>query len=233
MPAFHRLVSTRTEGARRGTVRTVARVDDFLHGFEVTLDVRDGAIHRASATAHRHPWTTCPGALASVAAARGPLADAAATIADAPRDTTCVHVNDLVWLAARQHPDRRYEMEIDPFQATLERDGREVMRWPLHRWQISGTGPFAGLSLAGTGWAEALAAVDPDGADGDGREAVRVLRRGLLVAVGYYTLDWRTITRGTDVPRDVMADTCHTFSGERTEQAVCLAEAPDRRSRPR
>ena len=79
-------------------------------------------------------------------------------------------------------------------------------------------------------WHERLDEID---ASFDLREAVKVLRRGILVAIGYYLLDWDGIERGTDVPADIMANTCHTFSDERVASAVCLVEVPERRSRPR
>lgn len=226
-------MSTRTEPGRRGSLRSTARVDDFFHGFEVTLDHRDGELTEAGATAHRHPWTTCPGALPSVARIRGKVSYAPVTIARTPRPHTCVHVNDLVWLAAQQHESRRYEIEVTPFEARLERDGHLVLVWQLHQWTITGSGPFAGLGISPAGWADRLDRVGGSGADPELREAVRVLRRGVLVAIGYYTLDWRSIERGTDIHAGVMADTCHTFSEDRPEQAVCLAGTPDRRSRPR
>ncbi len=232
MASFHRQVHTRTAPSRRGLLQATARVDDFFHGFEVQLDVRGGEVIRSAATAHRHPWTTCPGALASVRAVRGPAMYAANTINRLPRAATCVHVNDLVWLAARQHVERAYAIEVTPFEARLARDGLPILVWQLHHWTISG-GPFDGLGPTGAGWAAALDQIGSTGADPELREAVRVLRRGVLVAIGYYTLDWRSIERGTDVPREIMADTCHTFSPAQIESAICLASTPDRRSRPR
>jgi len=233
MPSFHRQVHTRTTPSRRGQLQATARVDDFFHGFEVQLEVRDGEVVGSEATTHRHPWTTCPGALASVGTVRGPASYAATTVNRLPRSTTCVHLNDLVWLAAMQHVERTYEIEVTPFVATLARDGAHLLTWQLHQWTISGDGPFAGLIPVGSGWPAALDRIGVTGADPELREAVRVLRRGVLVAIGYYTLEWRSIERGADVPREIMADTCHTFSPGQVESTVCLAATPDRRGRPR
>lgn len=206
-----------------GDLRTTARVDDWFHGFEVTVEHRDGVVTGASASSHLHPWTTCAGALASVSAVRGPLAIASRSLVTTPRDRTCVHLNDLVWLATRAHARRRYDLEVTPDRARLERDGDVVLDLPLVDWSVVGDGPYAGLFLPGEWWADRLADV---GADDDLREAVRVLRRGGSVAMGYYTLDWVDIERGRDIDVRVMHDTCHTFSAERVTTAVSLVRRP-------
>lgn len=211
-------------------MHSTATVDDWFHGFEVTLDFRGDELVHAAASASRHPWSTCPGALDSVTHLSGPAEDLGAAIIAAPRDTTCVHVNDLVWLASHQHEQRRYEMEVTPALATMERDGKPLLSWKLRHWTILGTGKLAGLGMSDTRWHERLDAMS---AGFDLREATKVLRRGVLVAMGYYQLDWDRIERGTDVPHEIMANTCHTFSSARVASAVCMAEVPERRSRAR
>lgn len=224
---FRRAVTVVTEPEPTGDgahdQRTVARVDDWFHGFEIVLRHRDGVVTDAVASSHRHPWTTCPGALASVTTVSGPLAIASRPLVTLPRRRTCVHLNDLAWLATRAHRRRRYDLEVTPGRARLERDGEVVLDLPLRDWSVTGDGPYAGLYLPGEWWAERLADV---GADEDLREAVRVLRRGGSVAMGYFTLDWATITRGDDIDARVMHDTCHTFSTEQVATAVCLARRP-------
>lgn len=220
---YRRIVTASRRPTADGSERCTARVDDWFHGFEVVLDVRDGRITAARATAHRHPWTTCAGALPSVEALVGvPLADAATTVVRLGRAATCVHVNDLVWLAGQGHAERRYDVEVTPAAVVTSRDGDEVLRWPLAGWVVT-DGPFAGTTPFGTGFATVL---DRLGADDDLREAVRVARRGAAVGCGYHTLDWPNLHRGHDVEGDVMAGTCHAFSPGVIERTVRLAEPP-------
>ncbi len=230
MTSFRRVVSTATTIEGDGSFAATARVDDWFHGFEVTIEGRDGVAERVGASTHRHPWTTCPGALASTVGLAGPVGTLARAAVSQPSEATCVHINDLIWLAARLHPQRRYEIDVTPRSATLARDGAPLLEWKLDGWRIDGTGRFRGLGFGGEGWPEAL---DDVGAGGDLREAVRVMRRGVMVAMGYFELDWRRIRVGTDVPADVMADTCHTFSSPRVSVATCLVEPPERRAAPR
>jgi hypothetical protein len=230
VPAYHRTVVVRTEAGPAGTVRSIARVDDWFHGFEVALDVRDGEVVGADASTDRHPWTTCPGALASVRDLRGPVGEAAASLIGAPRASTCVHLNDLVTLAARQHPLRHYEMFVTTREAQLRRDGEPTLDWRLRNWSIEGTGSLAGLGMSDPRWATKL---DDIAASADLREAIKVLRRGVLVAIGYYLIEWRRIHAATEVEPPVMAGTCHTFSDPTVGRATSLVAVPDRRARPR
>jgi len=206
-----------------GTHTLVARVDDWFHGFEVRLRCDGTEVIDASATAHRHPWSSCPGALASVARLRGPLAMVAAQLAHAPRSTSCVHVTDLVWLAAQSHGLRNYQIELDPYEATLTRDGEELLRWPLDEFKIADDGPFHGLGPGLKGWSKQLASVS---ADREFREAVRVMRRGMLVGVGYYTLEWSSYACGADVPHETMADSCYAFTSDRMATSDRVARVP-------
>lgn len=227
MTAFHRSVVATTSLHPDGSFVASARVDDWLHGFEVTIHGRDDVAENVVATTHRHPWTTCPGALASVASLTGPVRSLPSAAVELPTDATCVHVNDLVWLASRLHAERRYDIEVTRQVAILARDDTTLLQWPLDEWRIEGTGRFRGLGFAGAGWSSAL---DDVGAGPDLREAVRIMRRAIMVAMGYYELDWRRIRVGTDVPAAVMADSCHTFSPGRVGAATCLVEPPERRS---
>ena len=220
---YHRTVTARRERLGGGAERRTARVDDWFHGFEVVLDGRDGRVEVAVATAHRHPWTTCVGALPSVGALEGvPFDEVARATVRLGRAATCVHVNDLVWLAGRGHDHRRYDVEVTPAHVVTWRDGEEVLRWPLEGWVVT-EGPFAGTTPFGTGFASVL---DRLGADDDLREAVRVARRGAAVGCGYHTLDWPNLHVGADVEGDVMAGTCHAFSPGVIERTVRLAEPP-------
>jgi hypothetical protein len=152
------------------------------------------------------------------------MAEAAARVISRPVDTTCVHVNDLVWFAAGAS-DRQYHCEVRPERLTLRCDGDPCLDWPLADYRIV-AGRFDGLLFRDPRWPATL---DAREADVDEREAVKVARRALAVAMGYYELDWAAITTGVDVPQDVMANSCHTFCDRRVASAVCLV-APPRRS---
>src|SRR5689334_13696936 len=156
MPAYHRVVTARVEAGPAGTVRSVARVDDWFHGFEVVLDFDGDELVSGSATSDRHPWSTCPGALASVRRLSGRAEELGPAIVSAPRGGTCVHVNDLVWLAAERHSRRHYEMIVTTREAELRRDGERMLKWKLRRWVIDGTGMLSGLGMADPRWGETL-----------------------------------------------------------------------------
>jgi hypothetical protein len=221
---FVRTVVARTVDGPGGTERSVASVDDHFHGFTVRLDVRAGTVIDAEAGSHRHPWTTCPGALASVGRLRGPVTEVARTIVGTDRSHTCVHVNDLVWLAARTHEDRRYDVEVTPLGATLRRDRSPHLGWRFEGWVVTSPGPFGGLHVADGTWAGRLAEA---GLDDDEREAARILRRAATVAIGYYDLDWPSYRVAADLGLGPMADSCHTFTRGRSDDARRLAAVPD------
>jgi len=224
MAPYLRTVVTRVDEGPGGTSSHVARLDDHFHGFEVTLDVRGGVVIAAAATSHRAPWSTCPGALDSVARLRGPLPQVTRDLVREPRRNTCVHVNDLVWLATQGHASRRYDVEVTPTGASLHRDGEPLFGWRLDSYQIASPGPFQGLGVQDLAWAERLRAV---GADDDLREAVRVLRRALLVAIGYFELPWAEVATAADSHAGTMVNSCHTFSDGTVELARRTAVPPD------
>ncbi len=207
-----------------GTETARARLDDPFHGFEVTLSVRGDSVIGAEATSHRHPWTTCPGALPSARSTLGSIDEAADRLYSSPRADTCVHVNDLVALASRRHEHRRYDVEVTPHGASLTRDAEPHLGWRLDDWVITSPGPYAGLHFADRGWRDRLAVAS---VDDDTREALRVMRRAIAVAMGYYELDWSSFEMATDIDWSVMAESCHTFSGAQVTLARRLAVPPD------
>jgi len=219
---FERTIRLWTERGEGGH-RACGRVDDHFHGFEVHLDVVDGNVVGAEAVSHKQPWTTCHGALPSVAKLSGRLDDVAAQLHAAPRDTTCVHVSDLVTLAARAHDGRRYDVEAEPDRVVVRRDGSLVFDWELAGWKIVEPGPFEGFWFSGSPWSAALDGLD---VDDDYREATFVLRRGILVGIGYYELPWETIEGGSSIEYDVMVGSCHTFTEPQLSAAVSLVEPP-------
>jgi hypothetical protein len=224
MAPYTRTVQTRVVDDPGGASRSIATVDDHFHGFEVVLELRDGEVVSASAASHRHPWSTCPGALRSVPTLRGAPDTVARSLLERGREHTCVHVNDLVWLASRLHRQRRYDIEVTPSGASLARDGVPVFDWRLDGWTIVSTGPFEGMFVLGPELRERLATL---GADDDLREALRVMRRAVAVAMGYFELDWASFETAADIDWSVMAGSCHTFTEARLNSAQRLARLPD------
>lgn len=224
MAPYTRTVQSRIVGGPAGARRSIARVDDHFHGFEVVLELRDREVVGASATSRRHPWSTCPGALASVPSLRGDPDTVSRALFDKAREHTCVHVNDLVWLASRLHEHRRYDIEITPHGASLVRDGAPLLGWRLDGWTIVSPGPLEGVFVLGPEVGERL---DAQGADDELREAVRVMRRAVAVAMGYFELDWASFETAADIDWSVMVGSCHTFTEGRLPSARRLATVPD------
>jgi hypothetical protein len=224
MAPYTRVLLIETVDGPGGTSRSRARLDDPFHGFEVTLDVRGDGVISSAATSHRHPWTTCPGALGSVESVRGPVGGAADQVYAMPRAHTCVHVNDLVWLASQQHEQRRYEVEVTPHGAALIRDGQPLFGWRLADWVIASPGPFEGWHFADARWRACLRSTE---LDADTREGLRIARRAVAVAMGYYELDWLSFETAADIDWSVMAESCHTFSSTRVRLARRLVDPPD------
>lgn len=199
------------------------RVTDHFHDFEVQLEVSGDEVVGAEAIAHKQPWTTCDGALASVEQLRGPLSALADQLHAAPRDTTCVHLSDLTTLTAHGHDDRRYDVDARPDHVRVRRDGETVLDVGLDKWKIAEPGPFDGFWFTGSPW---QAALDELAADHDEREAVFVLRRGILVGIGFFELPWETIEGGSSIEYDVMTGSCHTFTEPQLSVAVSLVDPP-------
>jgi hypothetical protein len=225
VPPFRRTLVAGAVAGDDGIVVSTARLDDYFHAFEAAFHVRDGEVVGASAAAYRTPWATCPGAVASVAALRGPAADVGQRLVGTDRSHTCVHLTDTAWLASRMHARREYELTATREGAHLRRDGEAALEWPLRGWLVAAPGPFEGMSPTDKRWAAVL---DEIGAGDELREAVRVMRRGLLVAIGYWELDWAAFATAADAGGPNMLGTCHTYTEPQLSRSVRTARVPPR-----
>ncbi len=219
---FVRVIEIASEPTPGGGTRTTAQVDDWFHGFSVTVDRLGDEVVRVAADTHRHPWTTCPGALEAVGLLAGPAADLPARVAAVRRDERCTHVLDLLLLAHRSGRTRRYDVVLEPEAAWVCVDGEERLAWALDDFRIVAPGPFDRLSARRKGWRAALEKVG----DPDEREAAEVLRRGLVVGIGYYTLPWEEVEGGSGMLRRPITGSCWAFSHDRVHDSDRVARVP-------
>jgi hypothetical protein len=192
-------------------------LEDSFHHFRVSIAHGDGAVTSVDGEAVRHPWSTCPDALAPLRALVGApvTADATAHGAHADARTTCTHWFDLAGLAIAQagagRERRSYEMAVgerDPegrTTARLSRDGEDVLAWEVGVQDVLGPEPYAGQAMGRGFLAWANAALDPDTA-----EAAIALRRACRTSLGLL-MDLDDFETAAEVGHG-MADTCHTFS---------------------
>ena len=192
-------------------------LEDSFHHFRVSIAHRDGRVTAVDGEAVRHPWSTCPDALAPLQALVGaPITtDATAHGAHADARSTCTHWFDLAGLAMAQagagRAERRYTMtvgerdEAGRTAAHLERDGDPVLAWEVDLRSVLGPEPYSGQDLGRGFLAWANATLDPETA-----EAAIVLRRGCRTALGLL-MDLDDYETAAEVGHN-LADTCHTFS---------------------
>jgi Protein of unknown function (DUF2889) len=192
-------------------------LEDSFHHFRVSLAHEGGRVTAVDGEAVRHPWSTCPDALAPLRALIGaPItADATAHGAHADARTTCTHWFDLAGLAMAQagagRTERRYAMTVGERDgagrtvAHLERDGSPVLQWDVDGTSVLGPEPFTGQAMGRGFLAWANATLDPETA-----EAAIVLRRGCRTSLGLL-MDLDDYETAAEVGHN-LANTCHTFS---------------------
>jgi Protein of unknown function (DUF2889) len=212
-------------GAYRRRIELVTRspsvvegeVEDDFHHFRVSIAHEDGTVVAVDGETPRHPWSTCPDALAPLRALVGaPVTTDATAIGEHtdPR-TTCTHWFDLAGLviaqagAGRDH--RRYDIEIPDRDrkgrttAHLARDGEPILDWDVGAQDVLGPDPYTGQAMGRGFLAWANATLDPDTA-----EAAIVLRRGCRTSLGLL-MDLDDYERASEIGHG-MENTCHTFS---------------------
>ena len=216
---------TRVGGAYRRRIELLTtspsavsgELEDSFHHFRVSIAHEGGRVTAVDGEAVRHPWSTCPDALAPLQALVGaPITtDATAHGAHADARATCTHWFDLAGLAMAQagagRADRRYEMTVGERDdagrtvARLERDGSPVLDWDVDVTSVLGPDPFTGQEMGRGFLAWANATLDPETA-----EAAIVLRRGCRTALGLL-MDLDDYSTAAEVGHS-MENTCHTFS---------------------
>ncbi|MCB0995257.1 MAG: hypothetical protein KDB21_09220, partial [Acidimicrobiales bacterium] len=157
--------------------------------YECVLHHRDGRVAGWDVDPLRTPWSPCAGSATQLDELIGtPLSTSTlASAAGLDVRQQCTHLFDLALLtishAARGIAERHYDATVPdwtepPFAATLDRDGRRMLRWELGTTaEITAPPGFAGVSLRGGFLAWSEQRLHPDLA-----EAAQVLRRAVWLS---------------------------------------------------
>jgi hypothetical protein len=191
-------------------------LEDSFHHFRVSIAHEGGRVTAVDGEAVRHPWTTCPDALAPLRALVGApvTTDATGHGEHADARTTCTHWFDLAGLAIAQagagRERRRYDVVVGDRDrgrttAELARDGEPLLHWDVDVSTVIGPEPYAGQEMGRGFLAWANAELDPEVA-----EAAIVLRRACRTSLGLL-MDLDDYEVAADVGNG-MENTCHTFS---------------------
>ncbi len=140
----------------------VVGLEDDMHHYEAALNHDGRRITEASAAGPRMPWEPCSGALDQLQLLVGcPLTSSAAEVfAWTDVRQQCTHLYDAAVLgvlhAARgETGTRQYDATVPdwdqpPFDAWIERDGVEVLRWTMAKTlEIESPEPFSGRQIKG------------------------------------------------------------------------------------
>lgn len=211
---------------RAPDVRTVrADLEDDFHRFSVTLHHDGERVEQVVGSAHRYPWSECPGAVEPLRALAGmPMSESSGAVGGHtdPR-ANCTHLFDLAGLAvahaASGRQRRRYDVAVPErdgegrTEARLDRDGEPRLAWELEWATIVDPEPYAGLELRGgfREWVET-------NLDADTGEAALVLRRACAISMGRQQ-DWDSYPTAIHVG-EFMLGTCHVFQPGRAEVAL-------------
>jgi hypothetical protein len=192
-------------------------LEDSFHHFRVSIAHGSGRVTAVDGEAVRHPWSTCPDALAPLRDLVGApvTTDATAHGAHADARATCTHWFDLAGLAIAQagagRDRRRYDIVVGERDrrarttAQLVRDGEPVLDWEVDASSVLGPDPYTGQEMGRGFLAWANADLDPETA-----EAAIVLRRACRTSLGLL-MDLDDYATAADVGHG-MENTCHTFS---------------------
>ena len=169
--------------------RVEVELEDSNHGFCLTLHHAAGRITAIDARPVRHPFTTCPEAVANVQRIVGlSFADTAALRERLPQADNCTHLVDMVLLAAGhaagagQTGWRLYDIAVVDeregiTQASIQCDGQPVHDWAIRAHVIEAPAVLAGRpAMRGFyAWATQTWTDMPF-------EAAQLLQRGYFVA---------------------------------------------------
>jgi len=201
-----------------------AELEDDPHRYGLTLSHDGERMIAIEGRALRTPWSACREAVAVLDRVLGmPLSpDAQQVYRHTNGREQCTHLFDLAGLAvahaARGIAAREYDAQVPcadpgaPREAVLCTDGRESLRWTLHRNTIVAPALFAGQDLARMmPWAKARFL------DRDSLEAVWVLRRAVFVSGNrFYDLD--RMQRASDTGH--VLDACHVYRDGVVQRAL-------------
>jgi len=199
-------------------------LEDCSHGFEVLVRHDGRQVTAVTGTAHRHPLTTCPGAIEPLQGLVGVRLDTAPSEITRQVDprANCTHWYDLALLcighAGRAAPTRQYDVAIPDLvdgrnPARVFRDGQLV-----HDWEANGSSVVAPEELAGNSLFHGFAAWANVRFSGDEQEAAFVLHKGYFVSLARlydHTATEGLPAGGFNMPLGV----CHSYSAEHIKHA--------------
>lgn len=234
-----RIVLRATEG------RVAAGVEDDFHHYRIVIEHDRQRVVRAEGQGLRTPYDTCQEAMPQIEALVGlPIDTGAGEQALAAKHVDphqqCTHLFELGMLAVAQAARggaRQYDIAIPerqdqtPFEvvagklkpqaidgrtrAELWRDAKKRLAWSLDGDLITAPPPFSGQNIRAL---NTWAAGQPFGEDD--REAIRVLRRAVQVALGRAFLSPRT-----DFLTRVSLGACYVLQPERIARGTGIAGA--------
>jgi hypothetical protein len=205
---------------RAGAV--LAMLEDDMHCMAVTLHHAGGIVTAVEPRMERAPWTTCPGARATLVETFAGQPLAAVTARRAKR-ANCTHLHDLACFAAAHAGDARglvYDILVsDPRDGEclleLRRDHETLLCWRTHGGLLAEPDEAAGLALPDLReWIKTLPAAL--------REPARALQWAGMVAHG------RALSIAEmQAMAPTMPPSCHTFQPERRGIAVHSGDVRD------
>lgn len=208
--------------------RVQSNLEDDYHCMGVTVHHNGHIATKVAAVMARAPWTTCPGAVATLAQTFTGIALDAFAQRGAKR-ANCTHLHDLAVLAAAHAFDPApllYDILVaDPAaglrQAEIRCNGALVLAWAHADGRMVAPAALAGTPLDQLrAWIESL--------QPPLQEAARLLQWGTLIANGR-TIPWE---RQNDARR-MRAGSCFTFQPDRMTEARRIGAVRDFSTGPR
>jgi hypothetical protein len=199
-------------------------IEDDMHHFRIRFDHADGEIVAARASAVRHPWTGCGGAPGHIVERL--TGERLSEVAQRDPMEHCTHLFDLaVLMAAHAHDSVpiRFDMQVgdradERTQATLARNGVELLRLSLDDTVIAAPETYAGLDLRKVSkWKHDL--------DGETAELMTILRRAVYVS-GARRYKMRAGLEGPKSPLAVHAP-CYNYRSPVVETTRSLYDGRD------
>jgi len=199
-----------------------SQLEDDFHCMSVTVHHDGGVAQSVEPTIHRAPWTTCPGAEATLTQTFRDLPLSKFTERAGQKRQNCTHLFDLAVLAAAHAADSDtliYDIVVsDPLagerSAEIRRNGELVLHWKDKAFVLTWPEAIAGQRLDKLRqWI--------DRQDEATQEAARLLQWGMMLAHG------RTIPLADQSDASKMPSNCYTFQPERARRARRVGEIID------
>lgn len=202
----------------------IGAMEDDMHHFHLRIDHAKGRITAVTGRALRHPWTGCAGAAHHLA--NDLKGDLLADVASRDAFQHCTHLLDLAIVMAAHANDTeptQFDMRVgdrsdNRATATLERDGREKMRWHINGTMIDGPDRFVGRDMKRVStWKHEYSA--------DEAEYAPLLRRAIFVS-GARRQTLEKNRRGTEMQL-ARHGVCFNYRSPQVENTLSIYETRD------